>query len=726
MLDRKRLFRRASAVGVAGLLSLCGTAVAGGSPENVLILVNPASQESMYLANYYRAKRNIPESNVLYIDPGAADYGAFAGSNGSLDGVLGTLRNRGIADHIDYIVVAATDRFYVDAPGRVTDGCFPVNRFSQSSVYTMANLRSQLLAGGVPSTEANRYYSTNGASPVAFDSNTAYLGGLPSTSVSARKYFIGAQLGYTGTLGNTLGEIFQMIDRSVAVDGTSPAGTFYYMNNTTDPIRNTRACGSSCAGPTPIFTNAVAAMTAAGGSAQILVGVLPAGMHDCLGVLTGAEFPNIDGETMTLLPGSFCDHLTSWAGTFDNPNQVKMSAWIRKGASGTSGTIEEPCSYPGKFPHSNMHVHYRRGMSLGEAHLRSLAYVPFQQLFLGDPLTRPFATFPTVTPNIGAGVVSGVWTFTPSATTTLPGAAVARIELYVDGVFVQARLPGEAFSVSTYAMADGFHDVRLVALDNTLVKNAGRWVGTVRTGNYGHAVDLNVSLPNAELNTPITASISTSGPGTLQEYRLLQNGRVIAAAPTSSGIQIYGRTLGAGRSNVKAEVLFTDGRLARSAPFEVNVAYAGGAASTVPVAFSYSKRVARGGPVVVELPAVFADNPANVTYTIVSAPSLATIGGGTSGYRVLTASANACGSDTLTFRATSPSGQSNLGTVTLRYIEPGCAADMDYSGALNVADFTAYLQTFAAGFIRADFDENCALNVADFTAYLQTFAAGCN
>ena len=144
-------------VGAAALLAACGLAQAGGTPENVLILVNPASQESMYLGNYYRLKRNIPESNVLYIDPGAADYLALAGANGSIDGVFGAIAGRRLDDHIDYIVVAGTDRFYVDAPGRVTDGCWPVVRFSQSGVFTSAHVRAQLIAGNVPSTTPNGY-----------------------------------------------------------------------------------------------------------------------------------------------------------------------------------------------------------------------------------------------------------------------------------------------------------------------------------------------------------------------------------------------------------------------------------------------------------------------------------------------------------------------------------------------------------------------------------------
>jgi hypothetical protein len=63
---------------------------------------------------------------------------------------------------------------------------------------------------------------------------------------------------------------------------------------------------------------------------------------------------------------------------------------------------------------------------------------------------------------------------------------------------------------------------------------------------------------------------------------------------------------------------------------------------------------------------------------------------------------------------------------------PGpCYANCDSSTAqpvLNVADFTCFLQRFAAGEGYANCDQSTTapvLNVADFTCFLQRFAAGC-
>jgi hypothetical protein len=60
-----------------------------------------------------------------------------------------------------------------------------------------------------------------------------------------------------------------------------------------------------------------------------------------------------------------------------------------------------------------------------------------------------------------------------------------------------------------------------------------------------------------------------------------------------------------------------------------------------------------------------------------------------------------------------------------------CYANCDYSTAspaLNVADFSCFLQKFAAGEAYANCDQSTGvpeLNVADFTCFLQKFAAGC-
>jgi hypothetical protein len=84
---------------------------------------------------------------------------------------------------------------------------------------------------------------------------------------------------------------------------------------------------------------------------------------------------------------------------------------------------------------------------------------------------------------------------------------------------------------------------------------------------------------------------------------------------------------------------------------------------------------------------------------------------------------------------------SALGSITLGLFKPyspqsvtidgmpvpgqGCRTDVNSDGALNVADFLAYLVLYASNDPRADFTNDGAVDVSDFLAYLTQYSAGC-
>src|SRR5258706_2076094 len=145
----------------SGLLSgflattlLSSLALAGGTPENAILIVDPSNPESLYVANYYRAARNLPAVNIIYMSPTPASYTQFVGS--TLDGFLGSLENLRLVDHADYVVLPSGGSFYVDAPGLVGDPCYPVSRFSSIAPYVLAREKDQILAG-TDSTLPNGY-----------------------------------------------------------------------------------------------------------------------------------------------------------------------------------------------------------------------------------------------------------------------------------------------------------------------------------------------------------------------------------------------------------------------------------------------------------------------------------------------------------------------------------------------------------------------------------------
>jgi hypothetical protein len=684
----------------------------------VLIIANPASHDALAAANYYRVARGVPDSNVLFIDPAAADFARFAEVN--LRALFGTLEARGIGDHIDMILVMPGSDFAVDADGLVADLCpSPMTQFSVGSCYTMAFIADEVLSGTLQFSELNQY--TAGAnSPVWFDSSTAYLGGQPSGDPAARRYFIGAMLGYTGPNGNTLDEVLDMVDRSVAADGTRPAGTFYFMDNPADEARNVRASS---------FANAVTQLAGVGATGEILGGKLPVGRDDCLGIMAGFASSNLETADLTILPGAFCDHLTSYAATFDIDNQMKVSSWIRAGASGSVGTIEEPCNITGKFPKANTHPIYFQGMSLGEAAFRGLRYVPFQGLIYGDPLTRPFAYIPVVAvPDAPTGPVSGIMTLTPIASTSNPGAAIGSLELLVDGVLVDTAPQEGVLSVDTTGFDEGFHDLRVLAADDTGVRSVGRWVGSVEIDNGPGGATAGVNRTTGDLGTAFHVTVGGSG-GLAIGARVWNAGRVVASSTgVPATVTVHGRVLGAGVSDLRVQTLFADGSSAWAAPVSVTVDDVDpGASGTPPVAYGYTRTVEPGASFVLELPASFDDALDAANWSVLSAPAQSSMLGGAGSYRVLEADADASGTDTLVFAVSTPSGSSGQATITIAYESAGCVADFaPPMGVLDFFDVQAFLNAYATHDPAADLAPPTGVfDFFDVSAFLASFSAGC-
>ncbi|MBL8764291.1 MAG: TIGR03790 family protein [Phycisphaerae bacterium] len=703
--------------GIAGLAvsaALTGGALAGGSGENVILIIDPTDAASMYLGNYYRQARNIPDANVIYLDSVApGSYQAFVTT--LQPAFVSELAARGLSAQADYVVLAPIDSFYLGASNLLSDGCFPVNRVALPSAYSLTFVSDEVLSATLASTEANRY-TANSKTFVPFYSTQKYYGGAFANSDSrARQYYLGTLLGYTGFQGNSVEEIRAMIDRSVAVDGTrrpenAGGGRFYYMNNTSDPARNVRNTQ---------FNQAIADLASVGYVGEKISGLLPIDRFDSLGILSGFAVYNIDGAGYGVLPGSFCDHLTSFAATFDDTSQTKMSRWIAKGASGTAGAVEEPCNYTGKFPHSRLHVWYAQGASLGEAWFRSLGFMPFQDLFIGDPLTRPFAYFPIVDAPALPALASGTLAFTPTGTATKPGASVVNFSLFVDGVFRQKVNRGSAFSFDTRTVPDGPHDVRVYAIDSASARHTGVWSGTLTTGNFGRAVSLTAPVTTGTLAQSMMFNVSASGWG-VREVQLLSNSRVVAASSAaSSSMELRGQSLGAGVSRVVARALFLDGTSAVSAPVTVNLSFDPGTPSGAPpVAYSYTKRINPGQTGVVELPAAFDTDPSAVVYESFPVLAHATVTPGIQGaYRLIRPTAGATGKETFTFRVLTPSGSSNTATVTVRYSDP-CGNDFNDDGSADDFDFFDFLNALFAGQMVADINGDGSVDDFDFFDFL--------
>ncbi len=638
-------------------------AVAGGGPENVLLVIDPANAESTRVGHYYKQARQIPDANVLYMQPTTNSYIDFV--DFQLDAFLGTMAQRGITETIDYVVIPPGAGYRTSADGLVTDLCVPVRHFAATTPFVAAYLRDVILSG-TSSARPNRYYGFFDNEPVAFDAGVGWFGGQPSESTSAQRYFISFMLGYSGNRGNTIDETMAMIDRSVAADGTHPAGTFYYME-TTDKARSEPRDG--------FYPQGVEILAGLGMTGAHLFDVLPEARDDCLGVMTGWADPRVIEADMKILPGAFCDHLTSFAGFFGTSSQTKISEWIAKGASGSVGAVEEPCNFATKFPHPRLHIYYAQGASLGEATFRSLANVPFQMLMYGDPLTQPFAHFPTVSaPDAPSRPVSGQVSLTPVVESTRPGGGIARVDLFIDGVQTATRDPGEPFNVDTTELADGWHELRVVAFDDAPIATQGRWIGSMMVDNAGRSTSLTVDPASSGLDTLFNVSVSAAGAG-LCEIRLVQHGRVIAGTQeTSATFTVHAAHLGAGPTRLQAVADFVDGGRAQSEPIMLDVSprWRGTAVNvSTPVAYSYTNTLQTFDPVLIDLPATDADGDP-LSIEILDQPTQSELQAG-GGAFLLRPNAGASGVDEVSFRASDGENVSGAATVTIRYPGDTCS-----------------------------------------------------
>ena len=190
-----------------------------------------------------------------------------------------------------------------------------------------------------------------------------------------------SQLGIRPTMmlaATTPTEARRLIDRGVAADGSRPPGTAYLLS-TNDPLRNVRADG---------FGN-VASTIGPNFRVRVLQGNALRGAGDVMAYFTGLAYVP-DLRSNRFRPGAVADHLTSFGGKLSDSSQMSVLRWLEAGATGSYGTVSEPCNLTAKFPDPGLVLaYYLRGDTLIESYWRSVAY-PSQGVFVGEPLARPW------------------------------------------------------------------------------------------------------------------------------------------------------------------------------------------------------------------------------------------------------------------------------------------------------------------------------------------------
>jgi len=170
----------------------------------------------------------------------------------------------------------------------------------------------------------------------------------------------------------------ELIDRGVESDGSFPPGTAYLLS-TSDNARNVRSPSY------PLVEQMIRGRIYGRTMKQDAVKYAT----DVLFYFTGLA--NVTGlETLRFVPGAIADHLTSSGGMLTDSGQMSALRWLEAGATGSYGTVVEPCAFAQKFPSPVVTIgRYLQGETLIEAYWKSVL-MPGQGIFIGEPLAAPF------------------------------------------------------------------------------------------------------------------------------------------------------------------------------------------------------------------------------------------------------------------------------------------------------------------------------------------------
>lgn len=310
-------------------------------PDQLGIIINDEDPLSIQIGNYYRERRNIPAANVVHLrlptkTPDISP-GEFAVQKKMLDSRLPL--------HVQALALTWTKPYRV--------GCMSI-----TSAFAFG-FNDRYCASGCVTTATSDYFDSSSRTP--FSSFQI----RPTMMLAARDLASAAKL----------------IERGIESDNSSPEGAAYLLE-TSDKARSVR--------------KAFFAETRNAFGAQLPVHVIKAdtlkNARDVMFYFTGLV--NVaDIETNRFLPGAVADHLTSFGGQLTDSSQMSALRWLEGGATGSYGTVVEPCAFPTKFPNPAILMqHYLAGETLIEAYWKSVA-MPGQGLFIGEPLARPYAAY---------------------------------------------------------------------------------------------------------------------------------------------------------------------------------------------------------------------------------------------------------------------------------------------------------------------------------------------
>lgn len=463
---------------LAALLAAAVCAHAGGGPQNVVVLVNDTSADSEEVGRYYVEKRQIPAANVVHLRcPSDATVDLATFQSAIERPLRKALRERGLADHVDYIVLCQGMPLRVNAGGEAGGILALCAEMHLLDTPLATEPQEQL-----PS-HANPYRGRD-----AFRHADEYTGW--------HLYLV------THLAAYTVADVKKMIDSSVASDGTAPQGDFWFQDaDANASSRNVE------------YDPAIASLTAkkfraehVKSGAAVLID-----KKDVMGYMSGGCYSQLTREGIhknAYRPGSIVDMLESFGAVPENFNpasggsQFPVTFFLDAGVAGIHGAVAEP--YAHTFPSAKLFERYTEGYNLAEAYYGTLPYVHWMNLVDGDPLCAPYAVRPEVRIEVPSATASGTVQVHAKATPKAKDASVGSLELHVDGVRVAHADGAEAdLAWDTTKCENGPHKLLVAATEASPVATQGTAFATANVDNPALRV-ISTSPADAATNVPLT------------------------------------------------------------------------------------------------------------------------------------------------------------------------------------------------------------------------------
>jgi uncharacterized protein (TIGR03790 family) len=384
---------------------------AGGSGLNVIVVVNQNSTNSVQLGNDYCEQRGVPPQNVYRMTGwtgGTINWSVSDFESKLRDPLLAMIAARNLSNQISFVLLS------MDIPYRVTDNS-GVNSTTSALFYGFkADVPppdpSLPISCSLPDSSSNSYCY----------SELPFTQAQPNTAVT--NSFLAMMLTDTNLAGAE-----RILASGVASDSSFPTQAVY-LQKTIFWANNVRYLE---------FDNASFESRTRGNDSLIRIDGNSTSFTNVLGLSTGLATLSLPSGAF--VSGALADSLTSFAGyLFEDSGQTPLLAFLDAGASGSYGTVVEPCNYLEKFPDPVDYFYQQRGFCLAEAYYQSLLN-PYQGLFVGEPLSAPFAIR-------GAGdwssltngsVLSGLAPLSFTFSSGAPTLPLDQVDLFVEGTFFQ-------------------------------------------------------------------------------------------------------------------------------------------------------------------------------------------------------------------------------------------------------------------------------------------------